>query len=97
MYEKDGTMRLLLGLCFLFVAVVTSTSCAKDPVRDGESNNPNVPVSVLFDYDGCRVYRFKDAGHFIYYAKCGVVTQTTWEQSEGKTSRPMHVSTESRR
>jgi hypothetical protein len=51
-------------------ASVVLSGCNEAPVATGPTNNPNVPVAMLFEHDGCRVYRFWD-GRYHYYATCG--------------------------
>lgn len=63
-------MRKLL----IIFAVAFLTGCYADPVSTSGTNNPNVPVSLLFEHDGCRVYRFTDAGRERYFANCPSTT-----------------------
>lgn len=44
--------------------------CYADPVSTTGTNNPAVPVSLLFEHEGCKVYRFTDAGRERYFANC---------------------------
>lgn len=39
-------------------------------------------VSRLFEVDGCRVYRFVDAGNYRYFTNCSGSTE--WKESCGK-------------
>lgn len=55
---------------FLFLSMVLLTACTKTPVSTSHSDNPEVPVSVLFSKDGCTVYRFEDSGYNHYFARC---------------------------
>jgi len=60
-------------------------SCAQTPVREAVSNNPNVPVAMLFEHEGCTVYRFFDNGRYHYFARCGDGgTSTSSQRSCGK-------------
>jgi hypothetical protein len=34
-------------------------------------NNTGYKVSYLFEYGGCKVYRFYDYGNTVYYTNCG--------------------------
>jgi len=34
------------------------------------SNNATYKVEYLFEHDGCKVYRFWDNGHFVYFTNC---------------------------
>lgn len=47
------------------------TGCPEPGVAEQESTNRNVPVTLLFENDGCKMYRFRDAGEWRYYARCG--------------------------
>lgn len=51
-------------------ALVFLAGCYADPVSTAGTNNPQVPVSLLFEHDGCRVYRFTDYGRERYFANC---------------------------
>jgi len=85
-------------LCLILLGVL---SCASEPVSKEATNNPDVPVAVLFDYDGCRVYRFRDAGQWIYFAKCGTSVQAFWNETHTSDKRtytvPRQVLTEQNR
>jgi len=35
-----------------------------------QTENPEAKVKVLFTVDGCTVYRFLDAGDYIYFTNC---------------------------
>lgn len=54
----------------ILVAALLLTACYKDPVSSSSTNNPSVTVALLFEHEGCRVYRFSDAGRAHYYVKC---------------------------
>lgn len=65
--------------------------CEKDPVGNSKTNNPDVTVSLLFEHDGVKVYRFYDNGMPIYYTDARGKTKR--EQSNGKTSHSVEVET----
>lgn len=44
--------------------------------------NQNFEVDTLFEHDGCKVYRFSDAGNFRYFTNCHGSTQ--WTEHCGK-------------
>lgn len=70
--------------------LLVAAGCAKEPVSKEETSNPEVGVDILFDYDGCRMYRFHDAGEYRYFARCGQQVTVAWSdsktQSNGKTT-----------
>jgi hypothetical protein len=51
----------LLGLCGCSV---------NSPIEITPTNNPAIHVALLFEKDGCKVFRFDDAGHFHYFTNC---------------------------
>lgn len=57
--------RLIAAFALVFLA-----GCYADPVSTARTNNPQVPVSLLFEHEGCKVYRFTDAGRERYFANC---------------------------
>lgn len=61
----------------IVVAMVALTGCDNQPVATAHSSNPQVPVSLLFEHDGCRVYRFNDGGRNHYYVRCNGGAQST--------------------
>ena len=55
--------RTLLAL----LTAVVLTACSKDPISQTQSDNPQVSVAKLFTHDGITVYRFVDAGQYVYF------------------------------
>jgi hypothetical protein len=62
--EDSGMKKIMVVLLALLVI-----SCSRDhePVSTASTNNPDVPISLLFEHEGARVYRFYDAGDFHYF------------------------------
>lgn len=58
--------RIILIVLIAFIV----SSCAKDPVSVSRTSNPDVPIALMFEHDGCKVYRFTDDGNHHYFAKC---------------------------
>ena len=46
-----------------------STACVTEPIATAPTNNAGIQVDLLFEHDGCRVFRFRDIGYH-YFAKC---------------------------
>lgn len=53
----------------LWMALVICCGCENDPISVQSTNNSNIAVEVLFQHDGCTVYRFDD-GNPHYYVRC---------------------------
>lgn len=76
---------------FCLLACLTLLGCVSDPVSRSSTNNPEVSVSLLFEHDGVKVYRFFDDGHYVYYTDTS--GKTMWQQNRGKTMKPVGVET----
>ncbi len=66
---------------FLLLILMFACACAKSPASRSATNNVEIPVDFLFEHEGCKVYRFLDAGYYRYFTNC---TQTMSTQSCGK-------------
>ncbi len=91
---------MLKTFALILIGLVLA-ACEKSPVSTSKSSNPEVTVALLFEHDGCRIYRFTDVGKKLYYAQCQTgMVRTFWNDDEpnGKSStpRPMEVATERR-
>jgi|GEM_PF-6692770 len=64
--------------CVSFFMLLILSACSSDPVKREQSTNSEIKVDVLFDYDGCRAYRFYDDGAK-YLVKCGNSGTTSWD------------------
>jgi hypothetical protein len=65
--------------------------CANDPVNTTKTNNKDVEVSLLFEHDGIKVYRFYDNGSYVYYVDAR--GSTLRKVSNGDYSKPQVVPT----
>lgn len=55
-----------------FGTLLTMTSCFTGiPITvEKANNNKTYQVEYLFEHDGCKVYRFDDRGHYVYFTNC---------------------------
>ena len=76
---------ILLSLSFLM------SSCEKEAKEKVVSNNENFNVELLFEVDGCKVYRFMDGIHPRYFSNCkGNINYT---EISGKTTNDVNIPT----
>src|SRR5262245_43178828 len=61
----QGTRMRNLSLLFLLACA----GCVAEPIGTAATNNAGIPVDLMFEHDGCRVYRFRDVGYH-YFARC---------------------------
>jgi hypothetical protein len=75
--------RLLIAIPVALLLV----ACTKEPISTEASDNPAVPVALLFNHEGCSVYRFEDNGRSHYFTRCGrddTTTSTAYREQSGK-------------
>ena len=85
-------MKYLLMLSVLFLM-----SCGTDPVNTKATNNPDVNVSLLFEHDGCKVFRFWDRTYHYYVVCSKANAQTLSQESCGKNcTRDEEITTKSK-
>jgi len=83
---KQLKMKKLLNSALLLFAIVSFYSCAIErPIsKNAPDNNQTYRVEYLFEHDGCKVYRFWDYGHYVYFTNCGN-TVTSFENDSIQT------------
>ena len=57
-------------LIAIFMYGLVSCSSQKPISKIRPDNNRSYDVEYLFEHDGCKVYRFRDMGHYIYFTNC---------------------------
>ncbi|MDB5244545.1 MAG: hypothetical protein JWN18_415 [Parcubacteria group bacterium] len=82
----------------IIAALIGLAACEKAPLRTESSNNAQINVQLLFEHDGCKIYRFADNGYNLYFTKCDRgQSHVSWNQTMmvGKAvlTRPMEVQT----
>lgn len=85
---SGGLVVALIGLLMIGIG------CFNSPVSSAPTTNASVPVDLLFEHDGCKVYRFQDGGYSRYYVRCLNTTSTISRRPAGKTSLPDEIQTE---
>ena len=74
-----------LAICLTLLAAAACATPPSKPISTQVTNNEAFQVARLFEYDGCTVYRFVDAGYTRYFAKCSAPTATvSWQETCGK-------------
>jgi len=67
------------------VVCLALAACEGKPLAQAQTENAEFQVAFLFEHDGCRVYRFRDAGYRHYFTDCRGSTATTHARLIGKT------------
>ena len=78
-------MKTIIKTSVLIAVFILLFSCKiiqpkQKPVSSVTPNdNQTYKVEYLFEHEGCKVYRFLDDGHYVYYTNCnsGVTSDVT--------------------
>ena len=69
-------------LCRVF-SMIFLAACVQDRVpQSTEAAGNGYKLSLLFEVEGCKVYRFRDSGEYIYLSTCP--GRTSYENSCGE-------------
>lgn len=65
-------MKAFIRLSIVSVVFINLLSCVyQKPIsKITATNNKTYLVEYLFEHEGCKVYRFSDNGHYVYYTNC---------------------------
>jgi hypothetical protein len=78
--------RILLFVIALISAFLISGCFPKALETLPPENNESYRVSYLFEHDGCKVYRFRDRGNWVYFTNClGDVTSIQSDSTATRT------------
>jgi hypothetical protein len=77
-----------MKMIFPFLLMLTILSCTiQKPVTSEKSNNnEDYTVKYLFEYGGCKVYRFEDNGRMVYFTNCNGEAISKTDSTEVKNS-----------
>lgn len=77
----------------LFLSLTACSSVVQLPVYTRNPvNNDSYKVSFLFEYDGCKVYRFLDNGQYIYFTNCkGDITTFTSDSTHTRIENHVRI------
>ena len=69
---KNTKMKHLIKAFVLLLVTLSLFSCkiGRPISKMTPGNNETYKVEYLFEYDGCKVYRFQDSGHYVYFTNC---------------------------
>jgi hypothetical protein len=78
---------LLKIFSFLSIVLLMHACSIEQPLSVNRAdNNRTYTVEYLFEHDGCKVYRFRDNGNYIYFSNCnGNVTSVINDSVQIKT------------
>lgn len=68
--KRSGLFILSMSLLLVCSAWLSSCGVGRPLIKEAPANNSSYRVEYLFEHDGCKVYRFMDMGHYIYFTNC---------------------------
>lgn len=80
-------MKISVKIIVLALLIVGAYSCMfqRPIVTNVSSNNDTYQVSYLFEHEGCKVYRFYDRQHYVYFTNCnGETTSIERDSTENR-------------
>lgn len=84
----------------IILSILTSiilSSCNKAAQETTPTTNSAIKVDLLFEKDGCKIYRFNDAGHNVYWSDCRGKVESVYNESSGKSSHEVRIQNETTR
>lgn len=68
----------LIALLLLFLS-----ACKKNAIQVIHTDFNNIKLELLFEKDGCKMYRFYD-DHYVYWSDCSGRVESQYQESSGK-------------
>ena len=86
--KKILIILLVVGLSLLltFLVVVLISSVSDNPEPKETIQNGDYKLELLFEQNGCKMYRFHDNGRYVYWSDCQGKTELEYKESNGKTN-----------
>ena len=76
-------MKLIFIVPILFLV-----GCTVKPLKTNQTENKEITIDFLFEYEGIKMYRFSDGGYYRYFTNKGACQ---WSETHGKHSIPQEI------
>lgn len=63
-------MKKLISVLIISILSFALVACTVEAQSTSKTDNPEISVGFMFEHEGCRVFRFYDAGRANYFVKC---------------------------
>ncbi len=80
----------------VIMLVLVVAGCDDKPIRTAKTNNKDIEVNILFDYDGCRGYSADVGSRMIYFVRCNGSVDTSWDEQQDKHTERVASRTEAK-
>ncbi len=80
---KRSLFRAFIPTLVVLALTLLLYACEKKALRVVPTDNSDIELKLLFEIDGCRIYRFQDEGSSRYVTVCGShqTASTQWNES----------------
>lgn len=78
-------MKKTIIIALLFIAA----GCSGDAISTEKKSD--FTLELLFEKNGCKMYRFSDCGHYVYWSDCTGKTQYSYTTHHGKSHTTTRV------
>jgi hypothetical protein len=75
-----------ISLLFTFLVVALINSVSDNPEPKETIQNGEYEIELLFEQNGCKMYRFHDNARWVYWSDCQGKTEIKRTESNGKTN-----------
>lgn len=89
--KSTVTKKLITTVILMMVGFV---SCVRAPQQVLTTSNQNYTLDLLFEHEGCKVYRFKDGERYVYWTDCRGKVETAYQDSNKYGSKTVTVQNE---
>ncbi len=70
----------------IFLLSIVSFSCTRPALETVNSSNPNIELELIFEKDGCKMYRFYEGNRYIYWVDCRGQVVSSYDVHQNKTN-----------
>lgn len=79
---------------FIILTLIVITSCKQEPIQEDKTNNNQYKMVLMFEYDGCKFYKFYDFGRAVYWTDCRGKIETVYTETSGKVNDEIRIQNE---
>lgn len=80
-------------LLLLLLSAILFASCANSSIKTESTDFNGIKLDLLFEKDGCKIYRFRDGLEFVYWSDCSGRIEYEYNRNNGKSSTSHKVQT----
>ncbi len=79
---------------FSVLLIFVLSECVRRPQQVLSTSNRNYTLDLLFEHEGCKMYRFKDGDRYVYWTDCRGKVETAYRETNKYGSSEFNVQNE---